>query len=83
MIRKIVTLAGIGRALQEQRNESRPTMTRYPAGAAGNPSATETMFGMRQSWGDWGPLHGDAFIPAAGLADMLADGGDAACPVKA
>lgn len=55
----------------------------FPAGSAGNPSKTEAMFGMRQSWGtSWG-LGGDAFIPEAGLADMFADGGDATIPVKA
>jgi hypothetical protein len=54
----------------------------FPAGAAGNPSATVAMYGMRQSWGaSWG-LAGDAFIPVAGLADMLADGGDCAVPSK-
>jgi hypothetical protein len=54
----------------------------FPAGAAGNPSDSIAMFGMRQSWGpQWG-LGGDAFLPVDGLADMLADGGDAAVPLK-
>jgi hypothetical protein len=54
----------------------------FPAGSSGNPSLLDDMFGIRNSWGTGWGIGGDAFLPVAGLADLFADGGDCAVPVK-
>ena len=54
----------------------------FPKGAPGNPSATEDMLAMRNSWGTGWGKYGNGYIPAAGLAALIVDGGDCTFPVK-